>query len=91
MQIINYKIYVDSRYYTVHKSRKSFFKKVIVPGANHLQDKYASFFKNLDFIRLRVPEHITANKHLLLKLLYLIEPKFHQISLWYIRKISGYI
>ena len=44
MQIINYKIYVDSRYYTVHKFRKSFFKKVIVPGANHLQDKFTSFF-----------------------------------------------
>ena len=64
MQIINYKIYVDSRYYTVHKFRKSFFIKVIVPGANHLQDKYVSFFLNLDFIRLRVPEHITANRHI---------------------------
>ena len=28
-----YKIYVDSCYYTVHKFRKSFFKKVIIPGA----------------------------------------------------------
>ena len=44
MQIINYKIYVDSCYYTVHKFRKSFFKKAIVLGANHIQDKFASFF-----------------------------------------------
>ena len=80
MQIIYYKIYVDSCYYTVLKFRKSFFKKAIVPGANHLQDKFAyktnsltrqihwqdkfaSFFK-LDFIRLRVREHITANRHI---------------------------
>ena len=33
MQIINYKIYVDSCYYIVHKFKKSFFKKVIIPGA----------------------------------------------------------
>ena len=46
MQIINYQIYVDSCYYTVNKFRKSFFKKVIVPGAlkRHLQDKFPSFF-----------------------------------------------
>ena len=65
MQIINYKIYVDSCYYTVNKFRKSFFKKVIVPGAlkRHLQDKFPSFF-NLDSIRLSVPQHITGNKHI---------------------------
>ena len=91
MQIINYKIYVDSRYYTVHKFRKFFFKKVIIPGANHLQDKFARFFKNLDFNRLRVLEHITVNKHLLQNQFYLMEPEVHQISLWYIRKISVYI
>ena len=47
MQIINDKTYVDSCYYTVNKFRKSFFIKVIIPGAlkRHLQDKFASFFK----------------------------------------------
>ena len=38
MQIINYKIYVDSFYYAVDKFRKSFFYKVIIPGAlTHFQ------------------------------------------------------
>ena len=77
MEIINYKIYVDSRYYTVDKFRKSFFKK----------DKFTRFFFNLD---LRVPEHITANKHLLQNQFDLMEPEAHQISFWYIRKINGY-
>ena len=41
MQIINYKIYVDSCYYAVHKFRKSFFKKVIIPGAlTHFQPMF---------------------------------------------------
>ena len=33
MQIINYKIYVDSCYFAVHKFRKSFLKKVVISGA----------------------------------------------------------
>ena len=33
MQIINYKMHADSCYYAVLKFRKSFFKKVIIPGA----------------------------------------------------------
>ena len=41
MQIINYKIYVDLCYYPVHKFRKSFFKKVITPGAlTHFQQMF---------------------------------------------------
>ena len=41
MQIFNYKIYVDSCYHAVHKFRKSFFKKVIIPGAlNHFQPMF---------------------------------------------------
>ena len=57
---------VDSCYYTVLKFRKSFFKKVIVPGAlkRHLYDKFSIFFFNLDFIRLRVPGHIATYKHI---------------------------
>ena len=46
MQIISYKIYVDSCCYAVHKFRKSFFKKVIIPGAlTHFQPMF-DFCKN---------------------------------------------
>ena len=38
---------------------------------------------------LRVPEHITANKHISYKTHS--EAEAHHISLWYIRNISGYI
>ena len=41
MQIISYKTYVDSCYYAVHKFRKSFLKKVIIPGAlTHFQPMF---------------------------------------------------
>ena len=41
MQIINYKTYVDSCYYAVLKFRKSFLKKVIIPGAlTHFQPMF---------------------------------------------------
>ena len=60
---------VDSCYYIVLKFRKSFFKKVIVPGAlkRHLYDKFSiffNFFLNLDFICLRIPGHIATYKHI---------------------------
>ena len=41
MQISNYKIYVDSCYYIVHKFKKFFFEKVIIPGAlTHFQPMF---------------------------------------------------
>ena len=41
MQIINYKVYVDSSYFAVHKFRKSFFKNVIISGAlTHFQPMF---------------------------------------------------
>ena len=63
MQIINYKIYVDSSYYgkkikcyyTVHKFRKSFFKKVMVPCTlkRHFKISLLVFFLNIRLYSLK--------------------------------------
>ena len=41
MQMINYQIYVDLSYYALRKIRKSFLKKVVIPGAlTHFQKMF---------------------------------------------------
>ena len=57
MQLTNNRIYVKPCLYTVPKFR-DYFLKIMVPGTLkcQLQDKRASFFLNLDFMELRVPE-----------------------------------